>query len=98
MVSDTGMGIADKDLFHIFEPFYRADTSRAREIGTGSSGLGLAIMNEIVRLHHGTITVRSALGRGTSIKVSIPRATTATETPETPTDDADMHEVSLDFS
>ena len=72
-VSDTGIGIAQKDLYHIFEPFYRAETSRARGVGSGTSGLGLAIVNEIVRLHRGSISVRSALGRGTTIELSFPR-------------------------
>jgi signal transduction histidine kinase len=72
-VADTGIGIAQKDLYHIFEPFYRAETSRARGVGSGTSGLGLAIVNEIIRLHRGTITVRSALGRGTTIELSFPR-------------------------
>lgn len=72
-VADTGIGIAQKDLYHIFEPFYRAETSRARGVGSGTSGLGLAIVNEIVRLHRGNITVRSALGRGTTIELSFPR-------------------------
>jgi signal transduction histidine kinase len=71
-VADTGIGIAQKDLYHIFEPFYRAETSRARGVGSGTSGLGLAIVNEIVRLHRGTITVRSAVGRGTTIELSFP--------------------------
>jgi signal transduction histidine kinase len=98
-IRDSGIGIADKDLFHIFEPFYRADTSRAREIGTGSSGLGLAIVNEIVRLHHGTITVRSAVGRGTTIKVTLPRARRLEQDRENKDDsDEDLHEVSMDFS
>ncbi|MDB5189466.1 MAG: Two-component system, OmpR family, phosphate regulon sensor histidine kinase PhoR [Parcubacteria group bacterium] len=73
-VIDTGIGIDQKDLYHVFEPFYRADTSRARGIGTGSSGLGLAIVNEIVRLHHGTITLRSSVGHGTTIKIAFPSA------------------------
>lgn len=72
-VADTGIGIAQKDLYHIFEPFYRAEISRARGVGSGTSGLGLAIVNEIVRLHRGTITVRSALNRGTTIELSFPR-------------------------
>ncbi len=74
-VSDTGIGISEKDLFHIFEPFYRADTSRTRGVGTGTSGLGLAIVSEIVRLHRGTIVVRSALGRGTTFELTFPRYT-----------------------
>lgn len=71
-VADTGIGMEEKDLRHILEPFYRADSSRARGVGTGSSGLGLAIVNEIVRLHHGTITMRSAVGHGTNVKISLP--------------------------
>lgn len=76
MVVDQGIGIAQRDLYHIFEPFYRADTSRARGVGTGSSGLGLAIVNEIVRIHHGSISIRSELGVGTTIRVTLPRAET----------------------
>lgn len=71
-VRDTGIGIDQKDMRHIFEPFYRADTSRARGIGTGSSGLGLAIVNEIVRLHRGRIFVRSVSGEGTTIRINFP--------------------------
>ncbi len=99
-VADTGIGISQKDLYHIFEPFYRGDTSRARGIGTGSSGLGLAIVNEIVRLHHGNITIRSALGNGTTIIISFP----ATGAPDLPSPllgnelDLNSHEVSYDFS
>ena len=73
-VTDNGIGINQKDLFHIFEPFYRADTSRARGIGTGTSGLGLAIVNEIVRLHKGAISMRSAPGHGTEIRITLPAA------------------------
>jgi len=72
-VSDTGIGIAKKDLYSIFQPFYRADTSRARGVSGGTSGLGLAIVNEIVRAHHGKISVRSALNRGTTFTVELPR-------------------------
>jgi len=72
-VTDTGIGIAKKDLFYIFQPFYRADTSRARGVGKGMSGLGLAIVNEIVKAHQGRIFVRSALNRGTTIEVTFPR-------------------------
>lgn len=73
VVSDSGEGIARQDLFRIFEPFYRADASRNRARG-GGSGLGLAIVSELVKLHRGKITVRSALGRGTTIVVSLPSA------------------------
>ncbi|KND49713.1 MAG: two-component system, OmpR family, sensor histidine kinase CiaH [Parcubacteria bacterium C7867-008] len=71
-IVDTGIGIAQKDLYHIFEPFYRAETSRNRGVGGGTSGLGLAIVNEIVRLHRGTITVRSAVGHGTTMELCFP--------------------------
>lgn len=72
-VSDSGEGIARQDLFRIFEPFYRADASRNRARG-GGSGLGLAIVSELVKLHRGKITVRSALGRGTTVLISLPSA------------------------
>ncbi|MDB5195012.1 MAG: Two-component system, OmpR family, phosphate regulon sensor histidine kinase PhoR [Parcubacteria group bacterium] len=96
-VIDTGIGIEQKDLYHIFEPFYRADTSRARGIGTGSSGLGLAIVNEIIRLHHGTITLRSAVGHGTTIKVSFPPAKDSPQLPLLAPSGSPL-EATLDFS
>jgi len=80
-VKDTGIGIKEEDMQHIFEPFYRGDTSRARGIGTGTSGLGLAIVNEIVRLHQGSITIRSTLGKGTSIRVTLPHLKKETGVP-----------------
>ena len=98
-VSDQGIGIAQKDLYHIFEPFYRADTSRARGIGTGSSGLGLAIVNEIVRMHHGTISIRSALGQGTTIKVTLPQGSAAQAYDTNGNEgESGTSEVSIDFS
>jgi signal transduction histidine kinase len=72
-ISDSGIGIAKKDLYYIFQPFYRADTSRSRGVSGGTSGLGLAIVNEIVRSHQGKISVRSALNRGTTFEVMFPR-------------------------
>lgn len=97
-VIDTGIGIEQKDLYHIFEPFYRADTSRARGIGTGSSGLGLAIVNEIIRLHHGIITLRSAIGHGTTVKITFPRAKSAEEELSLLSPSGSPHEATLDFS
>jgi len=96
-VTDQGIGIAQRDLYHIFEPFYRADTSRARGVGTGSSGLGLAIVNEIVRLHHGSISIRSTLGQGTTIRVSLPRSS-GTATHDAPSGNGSSHAMSVDFS
>lgn len=97
-VADTGIGINERDLYHIFEPFYRADTSRARGIGTGASGLGLAIVNELVRLHKGSITIRSAVGHGTTFKITFPQAKGAIETRKEEASAPGAHEVSIDFS
>lgn len=95
-VADTGIGIAQKDLFYIFEPFYRGDTSRARGIGSGTSGLGLAIVHDIVRLHQGTIVIRSALNRGTTIEITFPGADTTTYVQEfSIPDDQEQHEARI---
>ena len=71
-VRDRGCGIGADDLPKIFEPFFRADQARARE--TGGSGLGLAIADQIVRAHHGSITVESAPNEGTTFTVHVPAA------------------------
>ena len=70
-VADTGTGIREEDLLHIFEPFYRGDRARSRAGGAGS-GLGLAIVNELVRLHRGRIRIQSAPGVGTRVTVTLP--------------------------
>jgi signal transduction histidine kinase len=62
-----------KDLFHIFEPFYRADTSRVRKIEKTGSGLGLTIVNEMVRAHHGKINIESKRRKGTTVTVHLPQ-------------------------
>jgi signal transduction histidine kinase len=69
-VEDTGPGIANEDIPHLFDRFWRADRSRTRE--SGGSGLGLAIVKQIVLLHGGTVQVRSALGQGTTFEVLLP--------------------------
>ena len=71
-VSDTGVGIAAKDLPHIFDRFYRADKSRSRDGESGGTGLGLSIVRQIVRLHAGTVTVRSEPGAGSVFTVLLP--------------------------
>lgn len=70
-VSDTGPGIAEDDLPHVFERFYKAD--RARAASSGGSGLGLAITKHIVEAHGGRIAVTSAPGAGTTFVVTLPR-------------------------
>jgi signal transduction histidine kinase len=67
---DTGSGISSTDQLHIFERFYKGDKSRSRN-GAGS-GLGLSIVKKIVDLHQGTIRVKSQVGKGTEIVISIP--------------------------
>ena len=71
-VSDTGMGIANADQPHIFDRFWRADKVRSRE--TGGVGLGLSIARWIIDQHHGSITVESQEGKGSTFRVSIPLA------------------------
>ncbi|WP_020520872.1 sensor histidine kinase [Catelliglobosispora koreensis] len=68
-VSDTGSGIAEADLPHVFDRFWRAN--RARPRGSGS-GLGLAIVRQIVSDHGGTVDVSSALGQGTTFRLRLP--------------------------
>jgi signal transduction histidine kinase len=69
-VADTGSGIAPEDLPHVFDRFYRADKSRARE--HGGSGLGLAIAKSLVAAHGGSITVQSVANTGSCFRVTLP--------------------------
>lgn len=70
VVEDSGMGIPEDALTHIFERFYRVDKARSR--ATGGSGLGLAIVHTIVQRNKGEITVKSQVGQGTQFFVSFP--------------------------
>jgi signal transduction histidine kinase len=69
-VHDTGIGISDEDLPHIFERFYRADKSRSRE--SGGAGVGLAIVKAIIDAHGGKINVSSTINTGTEFTVTLP--------------------------
>ena len=70
-VTDTGIGIAPDDLGYIFTRFWRGDKSRSR--ATGGTGIGLAIVRELVRAHDGRIEVESVQGRGSCFRVSLRR-------------------------
>lgn len=72
VVRDTGIGIAEEDVAHIFERFYRADPARSR--AAGGSGLGLAIADWVVRAHGGSIAVKSQVGQGSTFTVTLPLA------------------------
>jgi two-component system OmpR family sensor kinase len=69
-ISDTGCGIAEEDLPHIFDRFYHRD--RTQESKTGYSGLGLAIAKRILELHNKTILVESEAGSGTTFTFFLP--------------------------
>lgn len=69
-VIDTGMGIPEEALSHIFERFYRVDKARSRK--SGGSGLGLSIVKTIVDRNRGEIQVESIVGKGTTFSVSFP--------------------------
>lgn len=69
-VEDTGIGIPENAVDHLFERFYRVDKARSR--GTGGTGLGLAIVEKIVALHNGYIQVSSQLGQGSTFTVRLP--------------------------
>jgi signal transduction histidine kinase len=69
-ISDTGIGISSEDQKRIFERFFKADRSHSRKYG--GSGMGLAIVKQIVLLHQGDIRVESEPGTGTSFIVTLP--------------------------
>ena len=68
-ISDTGSGIPEEDLPHIFDRFYQADKSRSEKQG---AGLGLAIAQKIFNLHGAKVAVSSIKNKGTTFRVAIP--------------------------
>jgi two-component system, OmpR family, manganese sensing sensor histidine kinase len=69
-IEDSGIGIPEVDLPHIFERFYRVDSERSRH--TGGFGLGLAIVKQVIEAHDGRITVSSQIERGTIVTIELP--------------------------
>ena len=72
IVTDSGVGIPQDALPHVFDRFYRADDARTHE--TGGAGLGLSIAQWIVHAHHGQIVIKSKPGHGTEVTVDLPVA------------------------
>lgn len=93
-IRDTGIGIPRSDLFHVFEPFYRSERSRSR--AHGGSGLGLTIVNELVKLHRGKIMIQSIEKQGTTVLVSLPCGSTPSSIARDE-EQTDEH-VAIDFS
>ena len=69
-IKDTGVGIPEDSLTHIFERFYRVDKARSRK--SGGSGLGLSIVRNLVERNQGSITVTSTIGEGTVFTLKFP--------------------------
>jgi len=82
VVADTGIGISNEDMPHIFERFYRADRSRSG--APERTGLGLAISQAILKGHGGSIEVFSELGKGTAFTVKIPAKASDGSAPDSP--------------
>jgi signal transduction histidine kinase len=80
-VEDSGIGIPEESISHIFDRFYRVDKSHSREIG--GTGLGLSIVHKIIALHGGEIKVSSILGRGTVFDIRVPLKYVSDEGKET---------------
>lgn len=71
-VNDSGQGIAPEDIPYVFDHFYRADKSRSR--ASGGSGIGLAIVKQLVEAHGGRVWVKSQLGEGATFSFAVPVA------------------------
>jgi signal transduction histidine kinase len=73
-IKDTGMGIPKDDLAHLFQKFYRVDSTDTRLVG--GSGLGLFISRKIIEMYNGRIWAESEVGKGTTFFINLPRLTT----------------------
>ena len=73
VISDTGIGISEEDLQHIKEKFYRGNKNGS----IPGSGIGLALADEVVRLHGGRLEIDSTLGKGTAVTITLPIPTDA---------------------
>ncbi len=71
-VKDNGCGMTKEQISHVFEPFYRADSSRART--AGGAGLGLTLCRQIAKLHGGTLRIESEVGQGTTVTYEMGKA------------------------
>ena len=66
--ADRGIGIPDKDLQKIFEPFYRGTNTNS----ISGSGIGLPLVNQIIKNHNGTVKITSKVGYGTNVTILLP--------------------------
>jgi signal transduction histidine kinase len=83
VVRDTGRGIPDEDLPHVFERFFRGDRARSHDGDTRGTGLGLSICQRVVEVHGGQIALSSRAGEGTTVMVRLPAAADAMDRPPT---------------
>lgn len=73
-VADTGIGISQQDLNHVFDKFYRSETDKVRE--RSGHGLGLSLAHEVITLHHGELSVQSEYGEGTTFTIALMKTST----------------------